>query len=159
MLRSVPIILIPYEINYADALAEIFHAAVRIGAASDYSKEQLCAWAPDTVEQEAWHVKRSLYPTWVALYETLPAGFIDLKLDGYIDMLYVHPDFHRRGIASTMLRHIFKEAEQRSIKQLFVEASITAHSFFESMGFSTIRHQVVFYNGQSFTNFQMQKML
>jgi hypothetical protein len=34
------------------------------------------------------------------------AGFSDLAPDGHVDMLYVDPDFQRRGVARALLEHI-----------------------------------------------------
>ncbi|WP_306418768.1 GNAT family N-acetyltransferase [Arthrobacter psychrolactophilus] len=35
-----------------------------------------------------------------------PAGFSDVDPNGYIDMMFVAPRFHRRGVAKQLLAHV-----------------------------------------------------
>lgn len=53
-------------------------------------------------------------------------------------MLYVHPDFARRGAASTLLRQVVQAARAAGIRRLYTEASITARAVFEEAGFRVI---------------------
>ena len=74
-------------------------------------------------------------------------------------MLYVHPDFKRRGAATALMQAAEKEARRLGVKQMSTEASLTAHPFFEAAGFSVVRRQTVEFNGQKFDNFYMRKAL
>jgi putative acetyltransferase len=46
-----------------------------------------------------------------------------------------------------------------SVSRLFTEASITAKSFFQRMGFSVVKEQEVTHRGESFVNYVMEKSL
>ena len=78
------------------ALAGIFHRAVREIARKDYSRAQVLAWAPQLPDLDTFAARRSARSTFVAEYDTQPAGFTDLNTDGHIDMFYVNPDFQRQ---------------------------------------------------------------
>ncbi len=142
-----------------DELIALFRLSVRKGAANDYTHEQRLAWAPDEIDRDEWLKNRLRHPTWLATIDDNIAGFIDLEADGHIDMLYVHPNFHRRGIARSLMRVINDHARKHHIPRLFTEASITARPAFETFGFKTTQQQTVHRNGQEFTNFRMEKLL
>ncbi|HTX06424.1 MAG TPA: GNAT family N-acetyltransferase, partial [Steroidobacteraceae bacterium] len=87
------------------------------------------------------------------------AGFSDLEADGHIDLLYVHPDFQRRGVARALLEHIESAARERSLLRLYTEASITARPVFEARGFRVIAPRTVTVGGESMINYRMEKGL
>ena len=64
-------------------------------------------------------------------------GFITC-VEHYIDMLFVDPEYTRRGVASALLKPLIK-----SESELTVDASITAKPFFERYGFQTVKQQRV----------------
>lgn len=153
------LILRPFKPTDIDALIELFRLSVRRGTAEHYSHAQRIAWAPDVIDREHWLNKQQNKQTWVASLNHTMAGFADLEPDGHIDMLFVHPDFYRRGIATLLLEKLEQEAKRQSISRLFVEASLTAYPVFENAGFSVNARQTVHHNGQDFINFRMEKIL
>ena len=74
-------------------------------------------------------------------------------------MLYVHPDFHRRGVARALLEHIEDSARTLGLRRLYTESSITARPVFETQGFRVIVPQLVTMRGESMTNYRMEKRL
>ena len=67
------------------ALFEIFHSAVHRIAVVDYTRRQIEAWAPRTLDALAWRdAMRTLAP-FVALRGEQPVGYADLQGNGYID--------------------------------------------------------------------------
>jgi putative acetyltransferase len=51
------------------------------------------------------------------------------------------------------------KAVELSVSRLFTEASITAKSFFQRMGFSVVKEQEVTHRGEIFINYAMEKFL
>lgn len=141
------------------ALMDLFRAAVRIGARRDYSQEQVEAWAPDEMDPVRWRARREGRMTWVAEAGDQLAGFTDLEADGHVDMLYVHPDHHRKGVATALLAAAEGEARARGLTRLYTEGSLTARPAFEANGYRVVAAQTVLFNGQSFRNFRMEKRL
>ena len=62
-------------------------------------------------------------------------GFTDLDDDGYVDMLFVDPNFGRQGVATSMLAATIALARQRRTVALTTYASLTAKLLFERHGF------------------------
>jgi len=76
-----------------------------------------------------------------------------------VDMLYVHPDFERRGVARALLEHLEKVARGFNYRRLYTEASITARPVFEALGFRVTVPQSVTLRGEAMTNYRMEKRL
>jgi len=132
---------------------------VRSIAAGDYSESQVRAWAPDVIDEEKFGQRCESKSTWVAKIEDRIAGFSDLEPNGHVDMLFVHPDFQRRGVARALLQHVEKAARAMDLRRLYAEVSITARQTFEAMGFRVIVPQTVTIRGESLTNYRMEKRL
>src|SRR3954447_21182727 len=99
----------------AEATLAIFLRAVRETARAHYSPEQAAAWAADSGDLDSWAAARGAAHTQLAIIDGQVAGFTDLDDCGYIDMLFVDPDFGRRGIASGLLESMVALARQRCI--------------------------------------------
>ena len=128
-------------------------------ATRDYTASQIRAWASCIIDEGQFGQRCESKLTWVAEMEGRIAGFSDLESDGHIDMLYVHPDFKRRGVARALLQHIEEAARTNGLRRLYTEASVTAHPVFEAMGFRTIVPQTVTVRGESMINYRMEKRL
>lgn len=148
-----------YRAADTERLIDVFRQAVRRGAAADYTTAQRSAWAPDDIDCDAWAARCGARPTWVAECDGDIAGFTDLEPDGHIDMLFVHPDFHRKGIATTLLAHAESTARNQAIAGLYAEVSLTARSVFEKTGFAVIERRIASLRGERLANFRMQKLL
>jgi putative acetyltransferase len=147
----------PYRPEDLSDLIALFRASVRNIARRDYTDSQLRAWAPDVIDAEQFARRRTAKATWVAEREGHIAGFSDLEPDGHIDMLYVHPQLQRLGVARSLLIHLENVARGRGLERLYTEASITARPVFEAIGFHVIAAQTVTVRGESMTNYRMEK--
>jgi putative acetyltransferase len=149
----------PYAAADLDRLIALFGNSVRTIARRDYTLDQVLAWAPEEIDREGWAMRLAASDTWVATHGDCVAGFTSLEPNGHIDLLYVHPDFQSRGVASMLLRRLDGSAEARGMVRLFTEASITARHFFERRGFQTIEMQTVRRRGQELINYRMERWL
>ena len=135
-------------------LAELFYDTVHTVNAKDYTQEQLDAWATNRVNLEAWNESFQAHHTVVAEMDGKIVGFGDIDETGYLDRLYVHKDYQRRGVAAA----ICDALEQRTKAAEFTtHASITARPFFEKRGYTVAREQQVERRGVWLTNFVMKK--
>lgn len=142
----------PYRADDFSALVTIFLRAVRETACHDYSPAQIAAWAQ--VDEARWRQK--IQHSWigVAVLDQQVVGFIT-AVGCHIDLLFVAPDYGRRGVASALLRELFVQIPQRT---LTVEASITAKPCFERHGFRVVEEQQVEARGERFINYLMAKV-
>lgn len=146
----------------ADARAcwDLFHRAIRIGAADHYSQAERDAWSPAprrlTRARRAW---LSEAVTWVACDGETLAGFMLLERDGHLDLAFVDPDHTRRGIASALLARIEEVATTLGLTRLHTEASRVARPFFLSRGWTLIGPETVRRNGVALQRFRMTRDL
>lgn len=87
------------------------------------------------------------------------AGFSDVANDGFIDMLFVAPQYQRRGIATILLRECEARARRAGTPVLWANVSVTARPLFERLGFRVDRAQHPSRGGVTLTNYRMSKAL
>lgn len=143
----------------ADSTATVFERAVREIASREYTAPQIEAWAESAADLHAWGLKRCEAATQVAVAEETLAGFIGLLPGGFIDMLFVNPDFSRRGVASRLLEWAEAEARRVDAATLSTNASKTAVPFLLDHGFAIEHEQTVTLRGIDFVNFHMTRPL
>ncbi|MEF5286325.1 GNAT family N-acetyltransferase [Escherichia coli] len=129
-------------------LIRTFLRAVTMISSQHYSPQQIAAWAQ--IDESRWKEKLAKSQVRVAVINAQPVGFITC-VERYIDMLFVDPEYTRRGVACALLKPLIK-----SESELTVDASITAKPFFERYGFQTVKQQRVECRGTWFTNFYMR---
>ena len=93
----------PFLPDDAQALAEIFCAAIETLAEEDYSEGQREAWASLADDIARFRTKLAGGLTLVATINGEPVGFASLKGADTLEMLYTHPEFARRGVATTLV--------------------------------------------------------
>jgi putative acetyltransferase len=143
----------------APRLAELFRESVETLAEDFYDEDQLAAWAGRAEDESAFAAKLAGALTIVALVEQEIAGFASLAKNQTIDMLYVHPDFARRGLGSTLLDALERLAAARGTSMLDVEASDAARGFFTKRGFAAQSRNTVEINGEWLGRTRMTKAL
>ncbi|WP_132589660.1 GNAT family N-acetyltransferase [Rhizobium sp. BK068] len=137
----------------ADATADIFLCAIREVAARDYSPGQINAWARID-DRAGGAIRRGSRPTWMAELASKPVGFTDLVPDGYLDMMFVHPEYQGLGVASLLLDQVEQKARELGLDRIHTEASITARPFFERRGFRVLKGQQVEKRGETLSNLE-----
>lgn len=144
-----------YRRDDVDAVISIFQRAIREAASRDYSPEQIAIWS--CVDRDEWIDWRMTRPTWLALLDGEPAGFTDLEADGHLDMMFVDPRFHRRGVAAALARRVEAEALRIGLGEIYAEVSITARPFFERQGFVVVAPHPVELDGLTFKTWRMTR--
>ena len=143
-----------YQPSDCKALADLFYHTVHVINAKDYTQKQLDAWASDDIDLEKWNQSFQEHDSIIAVEHDIIIGFGDIDKTGYLDHLYVHKDYQRKGVATA----ICNQLESRNFKKIITHASITARPFFEKRGFIVIKKQQVERKGIFLTNFLMEKI-
>ncbi len=134
--------------------AELFFNTVHSVNAADYTKEQLDAWAPESMDLEKWDSAFLEHYSIAAFEDGVMIGFGDIDIKtGYLDRLFVHRDYQRRGVAAALCDKL----EQSAGERIFTHASITAKPFFEKRGYKVLKRQSVERRGVWLDNFVMEK--
>ena len=129
-----------------------FFQTVHTVNAKDYTTEQLNAWATGNVDLSTWNKVFLEHYTLVAVSDDIIVGFGDIDDTGYLDRLFVHKDYQRQGVATTLCDKL-----ETGFDIITTHASITAKPFFLHRGYRVIKEQQVVRNGISLTNYVMGK--
>ena len=142
-----------YQSSDCKELAELFYNTVHTVNAKDYTKKQLDVWATGQVDLKTWNQSLQEHFSIVAVDDDIIVGFGDIDKTGYLNRLFVHFGYQRKGIATA----ICNQLELAVQGNIVTHASITARPFFETRGYKVIKEQQVERQGTLFTNFIMIK--
>lgn len=140
-------------------LQQLFVDTINHICKNDYSPEQIAIWTSGATNNPRWQQIMDEQLIILAEYSGQLAGFITLENNQYIDLLYVHKNHQRQGIANGLYQHVERIARQSGTKLLSAEVSITARPSFLYQGFIIVREQQVIRNGVAFTNYRMEKII
>lgn len=144
-----------YIENDCEELMKLFYDTVHSVNAKDYTEEQLYAWANGKYDFEKRNRQFLNTHTVVAVDENVIVGFGNIDESGYLDMLYVHKDFQKRGTATLICNELESFCKSDKITS---HASITAKPFFLKRGYREVKEQTVERNGVYLKNFVMVKV-
>jgi putative acetyltransferase len=144
-----------YSDDDLEAAVSCFGQSVREIGARYYAPEQIAAWAPDSPDMEGWANRLRAGGVFVADVNGDIAGFVRVEDNGFVDLLYVHPNHERRGVGRELLEAACSWAVSHGAHRLESEVSIAARPLFEAMGFRVEREQSVEHRGVRFLNFRM----
>ncbi|WP_371418372.1 GNAT family N-acetyltransferase [Methylocapsa sp. S129] len=149
----------PYLPSDAARCAAIFRASIEALTSDDYGDEQRRAWAATADDVAAFGARLAKSLTLVATISGEPIGFGSLKGADVIDMLYVDPEFARRGVGALLIDALTRLAKGRGAKQLTSEVSDTAKASFENQGFVAQRRNLIQLDDEWLANTTMLKPL
>ena len=142
-----------YQPSDCKELTELFYNTVHTINAKDYTEQQLYAWATGKIGLEQWNQSLQQHDCIVAVDDNRMIGFGDMDETGYLDRLFVHKDYQRKGVATAICDRL-----ERAVKgNVVTHASITARPFFERRGYQVLKQQQVTRDGISLTNYVMEK--
>lgn len=142
-----------YQQSDCKELTELFYNTVHTVNATDYTEKQLNVWATGQVDLRQWNLSLQEHCSVVAVENDIIVGFGDIDKTGYLDRLFVHVDYQRKGIATS----ICNQLEQLVEGNITTHASITARPFFEKRGYKVVKEQQVERQGIFLTNYVMAK--
>lgn len=149
----------PYTPADASPTLDVFRRAVRVTASADYSPEQIAAWSSDDIDPREWATQRLAASTVVAVDEGRVVGFSDVDARGYVDMMFVDPDFSRRGVGTLLLAAVVEVAALAGATELTADVSLTARGFFERHGFTVLAEGRPVIRGVELSNSAMRRAL
>ncbi|MHA2938947.1 N-acetyltransferase family protein [Vibrio sp. RC27] len=151
------IIIRDFKTEDIDVLWSIFFNTIRKININDYSQRQVEAWAPSKFDAELWEKRVSELNPYVAEIDGKVVGYADLQEDGVIEHFYCHHEYQGCGVGRALMSYVLEQAENRGIRRLYSEVSITARPFYEHFGFVTTKEQKVLVRSQRLCNFIMEK--
>ncbi|MCL1093681.1 GNAT family N-acetyltransferase [Shewanella kaireitica] len=162
--------IIPYHKHYAAQVSQLFHLAINAIDEDVYPKIEQQAWSYSPRSSYHWHKRLTRSKTWLMIDSAqhldgvpLCCGVINLETHyhsrGYIDSLYVHPNFQHQGIAAALLTELEVWAIAANIETLSVDASKLSKPLFLAHGFKQLHRSYQDKRGQIIMGFLMSKPL
>lgn len=148
-----------YKNTDLHAVMDLFYVTVHEVNKNDYSEEQLDAIAPKDANEYHWEKSLEKNHTIVVEEDDKLIAFGNIGKTGYLDRLYVHPDYLRKGIASKLVEEIEEYAKKHGSHVINVTSSITSKAFFESKGYAVIEEQINERRGERLLRYLMEKKI
>ena len=147
-----------YHPKDAQSTWELFYGTIHEINSADYTVDQLYAWAPAEIDLQEWS-NRLLKNDFVVVAEqsNFVVGIGSANNTGYLDLLYVHKDYQRNGIATMLVNEIESRLYSTGVDTISTDASITARPFFIKRGYTVLKKQRIACRGVYMTNFRMVK--
>ena len=141
-----------YKNEECDTVAKLFYETVHSVNAKDYTAEQLSVWAnnADSLKIRRDYLLKQY--TLIAEINSEIVGFGSIDKLGYLDLLFVHKNYQRQGIATALCNEM-----EKGFSVINTFASITAKPFFESRGYVVVNEWEAERFGVKLKNFEMQK--
>ncbi len=139
-------------------ILDLFVVTISTICTKDYTAKQIEAWILSAKNKHRWLDKINREYFLIVCIGNKIAGFGSLEND-YLDMMYVHKDYQRQGVASHLLHQLEKQAAENGIVTIHSDISKTAMPFFEKNGYRVTAEQVNDMNGVIVENLRMEKIL
>ncbi len=141
-----------YKNEDCDIVSKLFYETVHSINAKDYTAEQLSVWAnnADSLKIRRDYLLKQF--TLIAEINGEIVGFGSIDKLGYLDLLFVHKDYQKQGVATVLCNEL-----EKGFSVINTFASITAKPFFESRGYVVINECEAERFGVKLKNFEMQK--
>lgn len=140
-------------------ILDLFETAIKQSCSNDYTPAQIEAWVTSRQIPGRWQTKVENQHFLLARSGQELVGFTSLEDDNYVDVMYVHPNYKGKGVATELLHQLESLAYERGVSKLKSDVSITARPFFEKMGFKVIRKNDNEVRGEVLVNFRMVKKI
>lgn len=140
-----------------EQIRQLYHDTVVAINSKDYNEEQIRVWSDVSGGSHFFSKKILEQNFYVAEFKSKIIGFGSVTDEGYLDYMYVHKDFQRKGVAKKLLQEIEKTADELKVEKIYSHVSITARGFFEKHGYIKESDRTENYKGTEFTNSVMVK--
>ena len=148
-----------YHNDDCQAVLSLFYETIHKINRRDYTREQIEAWTNNhNIDPTAWNLSLTHHKTLVAEMDNTIVGFGDLN-GNFLDRLYVHAEYQRRGIATAIMDRLERYAAEQNYATIVTHASITAYPFFRDRNYQLVKEQQVERHGVFLKNMVMQKEL
>jgi putative acetyltransferase len=149
----------PYLPADAALCAAIAEASIAELTGDEYTQAQQEAWIASLPDEDELGQRLSSQLTLIATLGESSVGFASLKGPDLIDMLYVHPEAARQGVASALIDALEKLAGARGATKLSADVSDTAEAFFAGRGYVAMQRNSIHRGDEWLANTTMTKTL
>ena len=143
-------------INDLPNITRLFFETIQSVNAKDYPCDQIDDWSSWHKDTPKWAKRINDQYFLLGRIREEIVGFSSLAEDGYLDLMFVHKNYQRRGVAKALLTEILAQAKKQRNRRVYADVSITAKGFFEKYGFVVIKQQLKRSKEKELINFRME---
>ncbi|MFZ9387262.1 MAG: GNAT family N-acetyltransferase [Chitinophagaceae bacterium] len=140
-------------------MQQLFAETIMYVCRNEYTPRQTEVWASGAEDKSRWNDIIEKQFVLLARLDSRLVGFASLEHENHIDLLYIHKDHQRQGLALALYSRLESEAIRLGQKMLTADVSITAVPFFKRIGFQILREKTAILQGVELTNYIMEKNL
>lgn len=140
-------------------ITQLFRDTIQNVNSNDYPADEIEDWSSWWTDHDKWEEKIEKQYFIKAIIDDKLVGFSSLATDGYLDFIFVHKDYQRRGVAGNLIRIIEKKAKEQGNDAIYSDVSITAKNFFEKHGYIVEKQQLKKSRNKELMNFRMTKTI
>lgn len=146
-------------VDEAEPIWRLHARSVRILCQQAYSPRQIEAWISGK-DIEDYRVRLQNHPSYAAERDGRLVGYARFNpASNELCSVFVAPEFARQGIGRQLVQRICRDAASAGLQHLWLDASLNAVPFYESLGF-TAEHELSYQFGSvPFTAVRMSRLL
>ncbi len=137
-------------------ITKLFRNTIQTVNKDDYSAQEIIAWSNGADVTTNWIDRIDNHYFLIAKIDTLIVGMASITDNGYLDVIYVHPDYQGQRLASTLLSKMITRAKDQGHTYVTSDVSITAKPFFLYKGFKIVQPQLVLCRGVVLRNYNVR---
>ena len=143
------------EIDDLPELKKLFSDTIIATCKTDYTINERKVWSSAIAKNEKW--LKSLKEEFFIIAESGSKiiGFSSLKNKDYLNLMYVHKDFTRKGLATKLYKNIKTKSLEYGVEKLNADVSKTAKPFFEKLGFKVVKENRNIIENEILINYKM----
>ena len=153
------ILLRTAQLNDLAQILQLFVTTIKHTCSNDYNSQQFEAWISSAKNKDIWinRIKNQYFL--IAEINNQIVGFASLENKYYVDLLYLHKDYLKQGIACELYKRLEQIARESGKSEIESDVSITAVPFFEKMGFRMVHENRILLQGVKLINYRMSKQI
>ncbi len=140
-----------------EEMQELFVETIKSTCQNDYNKKQIEVWVSSVKNKERWKSILANQYFLIAEINRKIVGYGSLDNGNYVDFMYIHKDFIRKGIANLIFEKLKTKSLELGFDKLTADVSKTALPFFKTKGFKVIRENKNIINGVEIINYCMSQ--
>ncbi len=145
------------NLNDLEEIQELFVETIKSTCKNEYNKQQIDAWVSSVENKERWKSILANQYFLIAEINNKMVGYGSLENGNYLDFMYVHKDFLRKGIANLIFEKLKAKSLELGFEKLTSDVSKTARPFFETKGFKVIRENKNMMKDVEIINYHMSQ--
>ena len=138
-------------------IQDLFKQTIMATCQKEYTLKERTVWSNAVQKTEKWTNSIQNEYFIIAIIDKKIVGFSSLKSNDYLNLMYVHKDYTRKGIANKMFKNIKAKSDELGGGKLSADVSKTARPFFEKKGFRVIKENKNLIENKIVINYRMSQ--